>query len=277
MAKLKGLAVALVTVLALVSCDDATGPAAGQGTVSLSFMMTAGGAAPAPGLFGAGVLTLGPDANGNTLEISSAEIVLREIEFERAEELTGCDDDEGEVEGSDDDACEEFESAPQLVSLPLEAGVVMQEVFVADVPAGDYDEIEFDLHKLSDDLEDQQFLQDHPGFPEDISVRVEYTWTPAAGAPQSGTFTSDVNAEQEIEMPLTIEAGRTDPVGVTLSIDISSWFMDASGNFINPNDAQGSGGLESVVDDNIKTSFEGFEDDDHDGIPHDEDDDELDS
>jgi hypothetical protein len=256
--------------LATLGCSDATsGPGGAEGTVSLSFMLSGGpGAAPAP--FADGPLVLGPDGNGNTLEIISGEIVLREIEFELAESLSGCDSEEGEVEGAEDDSCEEFETGPHLVALPLTPGVVMQDVIVAGVPAGDYEEIELDLHKVGDDAADLAFLADHPEF-DGISVRVRYTWN--GGSEQ--LFTSDVDAEQELEAPFSVAPDQSE-VGITLTVDMSGWFVDLSGNYIDPGTAIDGGVNQSRVESNIKSSIEAFEDDDHDGVPHDEDDDEHD-
>ncbi len=259
----------LALAFGTLACSDASGPGGAQGTVSLSFMLP-GGPGAAAGLFADGPLVLGPDGNGNTLEIISAEVVLRHIEFELAESSSGCDSDEGEVEGSDDDACEEYEAGPRLVTLPLTPGVVMQDVMVENVPAGDYEEIELDIHKVGDDPADLAFLEDHAGF-EGISVKVVYTWN--GGGEQ--VFTSDVDAEQELEAPFTVEPGQTE-VGVTLSVDLSSWFVDGSGNYVDPSTAMDGGVNQSRVEGNIQDSFEAFEDDDHDGVPHDEDSDEHD-
>jgi len=261
----------LVLGLGTMACSDSpSGPGGAQGTVSLSFMLPGGPGAAAAAVFADGPLVLGPDGNGNTLEIVSAEIVLREIEFELAESLAGCDSDEGELSGSDDDSCEEYETGPQLVSLPLTPGVVMTDVMVKNVPAGDYEEIELDLHKVGDDAADLAFLADNPSF-EGISVKVRYTWN--GGAEQ--VFTSDVDAEQELEAPFSVAPGQAE-VGVTLTVDVSSWFVDGSGNYIDPSTAIDGGVNKSSVEGNIENSFEAFEDDDHDGVPHDEDSDERD-
>ncbi len=264
--KQRMVSLALALAMALVACNDSTGPTDAS-RLTLSFVVPGtGGAAPAPALFAAFDITL--DDGQNELIIQSAEVVLREIEFERAEELAGCGDDDDEVEGGDDDSCEEFETAPMLVSLPLDGSV--DQTISVDVPIGSYDEIEFEVHRVGDDPLDLAFLDDHPDF-DGISVRVTGTWN---GDPFE--YTSDLEAEQEIEFDTPLEADGGS-IGVTLSVDVATWFVDGSGNLINPSDALGGGLLGELVEDNIENSFEGFEDDDHDGVPHDEDDDEADS
>ncbi len=239
------------------ACDDSTGPAAGSHSVSLAFSLTSGAAAPSPTLFAAGLeLTDGT----NTLVIESAELVIREVEFEKVE-TAGCDSEIG------DDDCGEFEFGPFVVPLNLDGSVETK--ITAVVEPGFYDEIEFEIHKPEDDdLADQEFIDANPGFA-DISVRVTGTYNTV-----DFDYTSDLNAEQEIELisPLEVGAG---PVAVTLSIDLDSWFRAPL--LIDPNTANKGGVNESVVKDNIQDSIEGFRDDDHDGVPHEDDLDEDDS
>ncbi len=244
--KLRALAVALTVTLALAGCDgSSTGPNGGQAPVSLSLMVPLGGPAPsAARLFADGELVLTDGVN--ELTITSVQIVLREIEFERAESAAGCDDDEGEIEGSDDDSCEELRLGPVTLDLTLDGSIATG--FTVDVEPGTYEEIEFEI----------------------VSVIVGYTWN--GGAPS--TFTTDVDAEIEQEFPdpgFVIEPGNS--YNVTLSIDVMTWFMDGT-TVIDPSTALSGGENEELVQDNIENSFESYEDDDHDGVPHDDDDDE---
>ncbi len=198
--------------------------------------------------------------SSNELIITSAELVLREIEFERDDDDSDCDDDSGR-----DDACEEFEVGPRLVSLPLDGSVDVE--LVAELPEGVYDEIEVDVHKVSDS-DDAGFIADNPDLL-NSSVRVRGTWNGA-----EFTFTSDVDEEREIELddnPIVVEAGGT-PVSVTLSIDVATWFTDASGTLIDPRTALDDGPNEDRVEDNIESSIDGYEDDDRDGLEDDDDD-----
>ncbi|UCF20025.1 MAG: hypothetical protein JSU87_01025 [Gemmatimonadota bacterium] len=246
--KLKTMTVALTVALAVVACDSAsTGPNGGQAPMSLSLMVPVGGPAPsAARLLADGELRLTDGIN--ELTITSVQIVLSEIELERAESVAGCDDDEDEIEGSEDDSCEELQLGPRTIDLSLDGSVVTG--FTVDVEPGTYEEIEFEI----------------------VSVIVDYTWN--GGAPS--TFTTDVDAEIEQEFPdpgLVIEPGNS--YNVTLSIDVLTWFMDGT-TVIDPSTALPGGENEELVRDNIENSFESYEDDDHDGVPHDEDDDEDD-
>lgn len=263
--KLTNLMLGLALVGTVVGCDDdgATGPGAtpGTGTASLSFAVMGGGTAPAPGLFAAGLeLTDG----SNTLVIESAELVLREIEFERVEDLADCD------ESGSDDICEKIESGPFLVALPLDGSVTKQ--LTVQIDTGTFDEIEFDIHKVDDDdPANAEFLSLHPNFA-DISLRVTGTWNG-----QDFLFTSDLNEEQELELadPLVVTED-SGPVNVTLMIDLSIWFRAAGDVLIDPRTAVKGEPNEDPVKENIRNSIEGFRDDDEDGVPHGDDDDEAD-
>ena len=81
--RVQGLLLAVALVSALSGCnEDGTGLGNpdGTNTVGLSFGLSGGAAAPAPSMF-AGSLELTDGTN--TLVIESAELVLKEIEFER--------------------------------------------------------------------------------------------------------------------------------------------------------------------------------------------------
>src|SRR6266699_4003070 len=95
-------------------------------------------------------------------------------------------------------------------------------------------------------------------------VTVSGMFTPAGGTAQAFTFTS--NAEAEIEMdfatPITVGPGTSN---FTVSVDVASWFKDASGNFLDPNDPANA----ETINANIRHSFRAFADEDHDGVDDD--------
>ncbi len=186
----------------------------------------------------------------SALVITSARLVLREIELERAD-VTDCD-----LLGENADGCEKFEAGPVLVSIPVDGSV--SEEFTLDIPAGSYDEIEFDIHKVSSgDPADAQFLVQNPTF-EDLSIRVVGTFD---GVPF--VFETDLDVEQELEFfpALQIDA----PTNITIEVGLDSWFLDATGQNVNPETGNKGGANENLIKDNIKNSIEAFEDNDRDG------------
>jgi len=249
----KRLLTGLLLALGAAACGDGTGT--GQPGISLSF--TSGAAAPAlaPGFF-ASVMSDTVAASGDTIVITKAEIVLREIELKR-EEYDSCDDD------LSNDDCEEFEVGPVRLDMPLNGDV--EQMVSIEVPVGTYDELEFEIHKVSnDDPQDQDFRNQYPHMV-GKSIRVEGTYNGTAFV-----YETDLDVEQEFDLPVPIEViDANTATNVTVMIDLSSWFVDGSGNLVDPATGNKGGVNESLVKENIKQSIEAFEDEDHDG--HDDD------
>jgi hypothetical protein len=240
--------------LAAGCSDPATNPAQGSGElVSLSFAgVAAAGASGAQALAGTLADTLVVAVGNDTLRITSVELVLREVELKRLG-VEDCDSTAA------DDDCEEFETGPILVSLPLAPGA--QQAVEVVVDSGTYSEVEFDIHKPGDDSLDLAFVAANPDFA-DISIRVRGTFN---GTPF--TFLSRLNEEQELALvpPLVVTASGAS-ANLTILLDVSTWFRQpGSGALIDPATANEGGANENVVRDNIKNSIEAFEDDDRDG------------
>jgi len=246
---------ALIAIVAF-GCSDSGGPEGS--TVALSFTSQAGGGAvpAAPFMAAAAPDTLLDGAN--TLIITKAELVLREIELERVSD-DACDELTG-----DDDLCEKFVAGPILLDLPLDGNVETE--FTIPVDTGTYDEIEFELHKVSsDDPEDAQFRTDHPDMV-DKSVRVQGTYNG-----QPFTYETDLNEDQEQPISPVLEIGDgVTSTNVTIIVNLDVWFRDAGGDLVNPQSGNKGGVNENMIRDNIKDSFEAFEDVDRDGDDSDE-------
>jgi hypothetical protein len=159
--------------------------------------------------------------------------------------------------------CEEFETGPALVSLPLGSTAIAQQVAV-NAPAGTYDALEFEIHKPSSG-EDAAFVAAHPDFA-NISIRVTGTYS-QAGTRSDFVFTSDVDQSEEMNLvpPLVVQDGQA--ANVTLRVEIGSWFLDATKSaLVDPASANPGQPNQSVVANNIQNSFKAFEDDNRDGL-----------
>jgi hypothetical protein len=253
----KRITAGLLIALGAAACSDGAAP--GQPGISLSFTTVTGSqaaVAAAPGFF-ASMMSDTVAASGDTIVITKAEIVLREIELKR-EEYASCDDD------MSNDDCEEFETGPVLLDMPLNGDV--EQMVSIKVPVGTYDELEFEIHKVSnDDPQDQDFRNQYPHMV-GKSIRVEGTYNGSAFV-----YETDLDVEQEFDLPVPIEViDANTATNVTVLIDLSSWFVDGSGNLVDPATGNKGGANESLVKENIKQSIEAFEDENHDG--HDDDD-----
>jgi len=219
-----------------VNFNVATRPAAAAAMSSLA-MATAG----TPETFTDG---------SNTLIVEQVQMVLREIELKRVETASGCD-------GSD--ACEKLEVGPLLLDLPLGTGGAAHS-FSVDVPAGSYDEIEFEVHKPSnDDASDAAFLQAHPEFA-GVSVKVAGTYNG-----QPFTYVTDLDAEEEIELNPPLVTAESTATDLTLLVDLDRWFRDGANHLVDPATAGAGNVNDNLVRDNIRGTLRAFEDEDHDG------------
>ena len=249
----------IASTLALGACTEGAG-SRGIAPVSLALSSAVSAAAQAGG---SETFTDGT----NTLVISSVEVVLRKVELKRADaaEPAGCAMSTSGITASDDGACDddnghgdELQAGPALVDLPL-GGI--ERTFTADVPAGTFDALEFQIHKPSSDGDaaDQDFLKAHPDFA-GISIRVKGTFNGA-----DFTYTSDLSVGEELRFdpPVVVTAGT--PASVTIKLDLDGWFR-SGGTLVDP--ATGAKGAEneSLVRDNIMRSFHAFQDNDEDGM-----------
>ena len=245
--------IALMLAGGLAACSDSSNPGTGA---QLTFnLATRTGASTAT----AGLM-LSPDtivAGTDVLVFEKVELVVEKIEFERVND-NSCGDGDVEQSGEHDDDCEEVEIGPILLDLPL--GVGVDHRFTVAIDTGTFDQMKFEIHppEDGDDPEDQAFLAAHPDLA-GISVRVTGTWN---GAPF--TFTSDLEASQEGELSPPLVVTETSAAEVTLTVDVGSWFLN-DGVLVDPATAGAGGPNENIVKNNIKGSFEVFEDEDHDG------------
>lgn len=274
-----GLASALL-VTALSACSDGTSPSSankvGVGfqlarTSTAASMMAASVDGAAPGVPGttptittsAAGMTITRD--GDVLVVTKAQLVVRNVKLKSATAVCS-DDDDDETTGKssapssrtdDDDDCAEIRVGPYLVNVPVN-GADGARVAVA-VPAGTYSSIRLWLYKVtSSDSADLAFRQANPDF-RDISLRLEGTFN---GTPF--TFVNDVNAKLTVPLtePLVVGTGGDD---VTVTIDLSTWFLRSSGGLYSPAAANTPGQVRAQVQNNIRNAFRAFKDKNKDG------------
>ncbi len=227
----------------LTGCGNGVGPGS---QISLSFSGGASVSSPNPGFLSAPSISDG----ANALVIDTVEVVLRDIELKRLE-VADCD------VIPEPDGCEKFEVGPVLINLPLDGTTSTQ--ITIEIDQGSYTQVEFDIHKVSnDDPEDAAFRSAHSHLL-DTSIRVKGTFN---GAPF--TYVTDLNESQKYDLTLVIDE-NTASTNVTIVVDVATWFVDAQLNLIDPNSANKGGDNENLVKDNIKASIKAFEDRDKDG------------
>ena len=253
--------------LGALACSDSTGGAGGA-RVGLAFSTRPAPSAALGGAMSASASQSGDTVvlNGDSIIIESVDVVMREIELKR-EDVTAC----STSSGSDDDGCEEFTIGIQLVSLPL-GSATEKVVTLSNVPPGLYDEVEFEIHKPESST-DAAFIAANPLF-DGISIRVTGFYRPAGGARTAFTYTSDLDKEQQRELLPPLEVTADGTANVTIRIDVSTWFLNATGTaVVDPATANKGGPNEGVVKNNIEQSIDAFHDNDSDGLDDDHEDD----
>jgi hypothetical protein len=240
-------AAALAIVLA--ACSDATGSGAHQ--ISLSITTKSAASLRASTGFSQDVV-VGP---AGELVLKKIQLVLDRVEL--APSSTGCVDDEQEGDDdhmSADDECEDMARDPILVNVPVDDAV--HTVITVPVAAGTFMKLEARLDPASAaDVAALGASSDMTG----KSIRVEGTFK---GTPF--VFTSPLSTKLEFEFnpPLVVDASTKN---ATVNIDVTKWFIAANGSVIDPATANVGGSNSFLVANNIRNSFEAFEDDDRHG------------
>lgn len=210
---------------------------AGCGGSNVSLSVSAG----APGGASAKALTL-----SNGIVLSRVRIVVTKVELELAKSADA---------GAGDWEEHEMKLGPFLVDLSgptLDSGAPAT-VASAALPAGDYKEIKFKIHKPE---------STEPGVAADAGVQAMAT----AGASiiADGTidgaafsFSTPMDVEQEIEGDYALGANSN----LTLNVAATSWFGGAGSARLDPRDPN----VRSQIEGNIQRSFKAFRDDNKDG------------
>lgn len=243
--------VSVLSLASLAACADVTGtPAAGPMSVSFS---TASSAAVTASAARFALVT----ASTDPLVITKAQLVISKAELARigASCTTTTTSTESESE------CPDLKLGPMLIDLPLDASA--KSVLAVSLPAGSYQQYEAKIDAVMNETEGDPaasaaFLAANPQF-RGISVRVEGTYN---GQPFVYTSAAEGELELTFDPPLVVDGT---PGNLTVHVDLSSWFRNSDGSSIDPNTATAGTAARETIDNNIKRSFDVFEDDDRNG------------
>ncbi|MCC7001357.1 MAG: hypothetical protein IT357_04305 [Gemmatimonadaceae bacterium] len=226
-------------VLALSACESNTSPNA-NAAIRFSSPAVAGQSTTTTAGGSTGLSIVG--TNG-TLVITDIKLVVDEFELKRVESIDGLNCDDLDDSPSDDDDCSEFESRIFVADVPLGSGTVT--VANDRIPAGTYDEMEFEVKDLFVDSNDDDDVaraariaevlaslrQTYTDWPAGASLMVEGTFTPTGGVAQSFRvyFDADVEVETDLFPALVIDDAST---GVEIALRPDLWFKRPNGTVV---------------------------------------------
>jgi hypothetical protein len=174
--------------------------------------------------------------------------------------------EELELESVEDDSTD-FEVENQVVNLPLDGSPY--QLSAENIAPGMYDEFEMEIEGLDDDdnVNDPDFTEGS----DETSIVIRGTYNG-----EDFTYKSEEDFEFEFEFnpPIQIDE-NTNNVEINLMINIDTWFVDGSGNELDPTDPN----HREQIEENIENSFEADkdeDDDDDDGDDEEDDDDDND-
>lgn len=238
----------------LVACSaDSTSPSnSAAGSVSLSFAATGANTSSSSlsgGTFSGALVS--SSASSDVLVITKAELVLAELELQRAG--GSCAD----TTSSSSDSCEELELAPTKIDLAVNGNVIS--ALTVPVPPGSYSALEAKI-TLADTGRSggAALIAANPQL-RGASVHVEGTFN---GQAFVYTGTTRAQIESRFEPPLVADGSG---INVTVSVDLTNWFKTSAGALIDPSTANAGGPNAELVSTNIARSFIAFRDDDRDG------------
>lgn len=214
-----------LTVLMVLAAAACAGGAKDSVTLSARLGTTAGDALPVTG----GAAQVAPG-----MELTRARIAVRRLRVERKDAGT-------EVEIS---------QGPLLLDVSGDAlSGALLELVTGKVPAGTYDELKVDIHRVE---------SAPAGSFDDLVQRGASVLLEGTIDGQPFTFASALEAELEHEGQFELGTASSN---ITLDIDASKWFVAADGSRLDPRESPARAAIEA----NIAASFRAFEDDDEDG------------
>lgn len=212
----------------LTACDSASEPA-DQAQLDLGMRSGLSGWLTSPDSPSFPVYASTFEGSNGTVELDEAWLIISEFELERAGEVLDCDDG-GE--------CEDFESPPSLVQLPLDSTVVSQ--LSVNIPEGEYAELELNVEDLEADEEGEdpseiaavlaEARAEHPDWPSTASMLLTGTYTPTGGSPVA--FRTFVEAEIEIEITIDPPLDASGVVAMNIVVVPSAWVERPDGTVL---------------------------------------------
>ncbi len=150
-----------------------------------------------------------------------------------------------------------FKTGPFVLFVNLNSNVNV--ITTAMIPAGTYDKIKFEVHKLNDDeaVPDPEFADANGRY--SVVVKGKY---------QGNYFVykSSKSAHQKLNFPSTVTVSPDIKSNITMIIKPYIWFIK-NGVYLDPRIPSNSNDIDNNIKDNIKQNLKAFKDNDKNGLP----------
>ncbi len=207
-----------------------------------------------------------PKSNGtqavDSVVLTRARFVLRDLKLKSGTENKDYEMDT-DVENKNNEKEKDLHK-PTVVELNLAGSV--QEIAVANLPAGTYNGIKFEIHKVNQTEVNTLPASEQPKFADFLaapgfSILVEGK-VYKNGSNTAFNFKSQIEAEVDINLAKSlVVTPSTTSLNLTLNFNSNGWFKDSAGNLFDPSDPNNL----SLINNNIKKYMNAFEDDNKDG------------
>ena len=173
-------------------------------------------------------------SSANTVSIQEVKLFIDEIELESATE----------------DSLD-FERESFIINLPLDGSPLI--LTESEIPAGFYDEFELEIEKPDSGvtITDSDFRDETGSY--SVVVKGLYNDEPF-------TYRSDEDFELDLDLNPPLDISDSKNALLVISVDVSSWFRGSGGADLDPKDFANR----EIINENIESSFEAFEDDNDD-------------
>jgi len=151
----------------------------------------------------------------------------------------------------------DFQIGPFVIFLNLSSNINL--ISSAIIPAGTYDKIKFEVHKLNDNepVPDPEFADANGRY----SVVVKGTYLG-----NYFVYKSTKSAHQILHFPIFVPITASYLSNVTMIVKPYIWFIK-NGAYLDPREPANSNDIDNNIKDNINNNFKAFKDDDRNGIP----------
>lgn len=193
----------------------------------------------------------------DTIVVRNVELVIRKIEMAAF--------DAGDCDGSPDEheePCTQLAEGILLVNPPL--GQSAESTLTVPALVDTFSLLQFQIQK-PDSIENSAFLSAHPDF-SGTSIRLTGTYS-RSGTRNDFVYTTDWGEREQLELAPAVPVTAGTTVGVTLRIDVATWFLNEDKTaLVDPSTANLGQPNEYRLKDNIRMSFRAFRDADRDGF-----------